>query len=128
LPNSLAFADIEAPTIEVVDVHRHAAEKLHAMLRRFDDRESSRVRDLVDLVLLLEHGLLEPCAVATAARRVWRERDGADPPGTFPALPAGWVDRYERAAAELGLGAASFPAAVGVVRVLWDGMAAPTVD
>ena len=44
LPNSLAFADIEAPAVEIIDVNRHAAEKFHAMLRQFDDRENTRVR------------------------------------------------------------------------------------
>jgi hypothetical protein len=50
LPNLLAFAGVPAPVVEVVDVHRHAAEKFHAMLRDYGDRENTRVRDLVDLV------------------------------------------------------------------------------
>jgi hypothetical protein len=33
LPNSLAFAGIEVPDIEIIDVHRHAAEKYHAKPR-----------------------------------------------------------------------------------------------
>jgi hypothetical protein len=48
LPNSLAFADVPASAIEVIDVHRHAAEKFHGMLRDFGERENSRVRDLVE--------------------------------------------------------------------------------
>lgn len=35
LPNSLSFAGIDVPTIEVIDVQRHAAEKFHAMQRDF---------------------------------------------------------------------------------------------
>src|SRR5680860_189942 len=50
LPNSLAFADVPAPEIEIIDVPRHAAEKFHAMTKDFGERENSRVRDLVDLV------------------------------------------------------------------------------
>ena len=34
LPNSLEFAGIPATTIEIVEVHRHTAEKLHGMLPR----------------------------------------------------------------------------------------------
>lgn len=45
LPNLLAFAGIPSPVVEIVDVHRHAAEKFHAMLREFGDRENTRVRD-----------------------------------------------------------------------------------
>jgi hypothetical protein len=33
LPNSLSFAGISVPTIEVIDIQRHAAEKLHGMHR-----------------------------------------------------------------------------------------------
>ena len=51
LPNSLEFAGIAPVEVEIVDVHRHAAEKLHAMVRDFDERENSRVRDLVDIVI-----------------------------------------------------------------------------
>ena len=46
LPNSLAFADIAAPAIEIIDVQRHAAEKLHAIQRDFGSRDNTRVRDL----------------------------------------------------------------------------------
>lgn len=56
LPNALAFAGLDAVQIEIIDVHRHAAEKYHAMSRDFGDRENSRVRDLVDLMLLRDHG------------------------------------------------------------------------
>jgi predicted nucleotidyltransferase component of viral defense system len=70
VPNSLDFAGIPAPMIEVVDVHRHAAEKLHALCRDFGDRENSRVRDLVDLVILIEHDQLDPAKVATSVRHV----------------------------------------------------------
>jgi hypothetical protein len=51
----LAFAGVPAPVVEVIDAHRHAAEKFQAMLRDYGDRENSRVRDLVDLVVMIEH-------------------------------------------------------------------------
>ena len=78
LPNSLDFAGIVAPLVEIIDVNRHAAEKFHGMLRDFGDRENTRVRDLVDLVILTEHELLEPSALAAAVRLVWSERDGVE--------------------------------------------------
>ena len=59
LPNSLDFAGVATTEVEIVDVHRHAAEKFHAMTRDFGDRENSRVRDLLDLVLLIGHDLLD---------------------------------------------------------------------
>lgn len=75
LPNLLDFAGVPTPIVEIVNVQRHAAEKYHAMLRDYGDRENSRVRDLVDLVLLIEHDQLDPPLVAQAATQVWAERD-----------------------------------------------------
>lgn len=122
LPNSLAFAGIPSPEVEIVDVHRHAAEKLHAMLRDFGDRENSRVRDLVDLVILIEHDLLTPDTLASAARKVWTERDGGDPPNMLGPLPESWPYRYERLAAEQDIHTQSFRDAVASVTRLWAEM------
>ncbi len=125
LPNSLEFAGVTTPEIEIVDVDRHAAEKLHAMLKDFGDRENTRVRDLVDLVILWEQRLLDPRRLATAVRRVWSERDGTPPPATLAPFAASWPDRYERLVAEHDLQAASFPKAVAVVTALWTEMFPP---
>lgn len=122
LPNSLAFADVSVPEIEIIDIPRHAAEKLHAMSRDFGAHENSRVRDLVDLVILQEHDLLSPDPLALAVRQVWSERERAAPPADPPEVPAGWRERYAAFAAELGLKAASLPEAVAVVRTLWAEM------
>jgi len=122
LPNSLAFAGLEAVQIEIIDVHRHAAEKLHAMTRDFGDRENSRVRDLVDLVILSESSLIQPADLAVAIQQVWGERDGAEPPTGLPSAPADWEARYERMAREAGLGAPSFSEAVEITAALWTEM------
>lgn len=122
LSNSLDFAGIPAPVVEIVDVHRHAAEKFHAMLRDYGDRDNSRVRDLVDLVIMVEHDLLAPATVAARTIEVWTERDGADPPAALPLLPESWPIRYERIAADHDLETRTFPAAVALVGRLWADM------
>ena len=122
LPNSLQFAEVMTPQVEIIDVHRHAAEKYHAMLKDFGDRENSRVRDLLDLVILREHELLEPPDLASELRNVWEERNGSDPPPQLPDLAESWRLKYERQAAELDLDTASFPAAVEIVVALWAEM------
>lgn len=121
LPNSLDFAGIATPVVEVIDLQRHVAEKFHGMLKVFEDRTNSRVRDLADLVILSEHGLIDTEAAATAVRTVWAERDHALPT-VLSALPTSWHDRYERLAADHGLGAGTFPEAVAVVTALWTEM------
>lgn len=122
LPNSLDFAGIRTTEVEIVDVHRHAAEKFHAMTRDFGDRENSRVRDLLDLVLLVENGLIRPNAVADAARQVWSERNGTEPPRSLPSLPASWPARYERLSDDHDVEARSFLHADALVRSLWNQM------
>jgi hypothetical protein len=68
------------------------------MVKDFGTRENSRVRDLVDLVILLEHNLLDPPRVAAAAWQVWRERDGTLPPAMLPPLPHRPLDEPVRPA------------------------------
>ncbi|HEY2041362.1 MAG TPA: nucleotidyl transferase AbiEii/AbiGii toxin family protein [Jatrophihabitans sp.] len=110
LPNSLAFAGISTTDVEIIDVHRHAAEKFHAMTRDFGDRENSRVRDLLDLVILIENDQLSPGPVADSAREVWAERDGADPPRQLPPLPVSWPARYVLLAGGYDVEARTLPA------------------
>jgi hypothetical protein len=121
LPTALDFAGIDARKIEIIDIHRHAAEKLHAMQKDFGDRENTRVRDLVDVVLLSEHRLLDSEKLESAVRQVWAEREDTDPPGQSPEFPASWPDRYEDEATKVGLETLSFPDAVSVVTALWEG-------
>lgn len=125
MPNSLDFAGVDTQIVEVIDVARHVAEKFHGMLKDFGDRENSRVRDLADLVILCEHGLIDPPACAHVIRRVWDERDGATPPLMLPSLPASWPGRYDRLAADHRLDARTFPDAVVVVTELWSQMFPP---
>jgi len=84
-----------------------------------------RARDLVDLVILLDHGLLDPAAVRGAVVDVWQERDGSAPPQALPALPQGWADTYERLAHEHDLNTASFSAAIAEATTLWARMFDP---
>lgn len=119
LPNSLEFAGVPVPAIEIIDVQRHAAEKLHAIQRQYGDRENSRVRDLVDLVLLNESDLLDRRRLSVEVRNVWREREHADPPIGRPPIAAGWRDRYEQLADENDLQTQTFAAAVEFVDALW---------
>ena len=73
LKNYLDFAGFEAPKIGVINVEQHFAEKIHAYtLPR--ESENSRVKDLVDLYLIvknekLDTELLKQCLKDTFSRR-----------------------------------------------------------
>jgi hypothetical protein len=119
IPTALDFAGIEPVEMEVVDIHRHVAEKFHAMLRTYADGESSRVRDLVDLMLILVHEELDLRVLADTIRTVWQERDDVEPPTAFPGVPEGWPARYEQLASDNAVDPQSFTEASERVAVLW---------
>lgn len=119
LPNSLEFADVRSTTIEIIDVNRHAAEKLHAIQKDFGDRENSRVRDLVDLMIFLEYELLREAALMEAIVRVWHEREGNRPSGQLRPVPVNWAERYEALAAEHDVQPRSFTEATAKASELW---------
>jgi hypothetical protein len=127
LPGHLRFAAIEPPEIEMVSVARHVGEKLHAMLLEFGDRENTRVRDLADLVILREHGLIDPRRAADAVRQVFAERATALP-RALPPFPTGWPERYERIAREQGIATATFAQAAALLASLWDEMFRPAKE
>ena len=65
----LQFAGSPVVEIAVIDLRVHFAEKLSAYLRRYDDRPNTRVKDLVDLALLIEHGLPADHALRSVVER-----------------------------------------------------------
>lgn len=91
-------------TVRSIDLPRHAAEKAHAYARLYaHERPSSRVKDLVDLSLLIERGLIDPSTFAQAATIVFQERDGVPPPPDMPNPPGAWRASFTKMATEIGL-------------------------
>ena len=91
-------------TVRALDLERQAAEKFHAYARIYaHDRPSSRVKDLVDLVLMNEQAELVTSELADAVRRVFDERDGTEPPHTLPEPPREWERTYPPLADETGV-------------------------
>lgn len=118
IPCPLEFAGISTHSAEVIDVNRHAAEKFHALTRTYDDRPNSRVRDLVDLVLLIEFDLIDNDRCSEEVCITFRERHTHDLPSEI-APPPTWRDHYEQMASELDIEANSFDTAAVLVRAWW---------
>lgn len=113
--------DHEAVQIEAVDVFQHAAEKFHALVRTYaGDRPSTRVKDLVDIVLLLDAGLIGDAErLGERLRRVFAVRDDADPPPELPEPPASWADDYLALVSELRCSASTVDSAHRLARQLY---------
>ena len=104
-------------SVRSVDLSRHAAEKTHAYARIYaHDRPSSRVKDLVDLALLVEQELLEATAYARAVIDVFTERDASAPPSELPDPPGDWASPSAAMAADIGLDQRSLGEAATLVQ------------
>lgn len=116
VPPALAGTRMTAVAISAVDVAQHAAEKAHAYARVYAyERSSTRVKDLVDLVLMVEAGLLDAAAWGRRLGHVYRVRDAAVPPKALVEPPPSWGAPYAALAAELRLGARDLAAAYELV-------------
>jgi hypothetical protein len=119
LPGALAFAGFPQRDVEAVAPAQHFAEKLHALTRRYPKRENSRVRDLVDLLLLIENGLPGPADALEVARQVFTARATHELPNHIPDPPAAWSDTYAMLAADLDVQAATTSDAMARLNDFW---------
>lgn len=116
----LVFAGIPPARYPTISREQQFAEKLHAYtLPR--ERPNTRVKDLVDLILLIESELLDPKKVVHALQATFKRR------GTHPLPPAltppseDWRGPLEKLALECGLPVA-LETAFGGVRDYFHGL------
>ncbi|OHV36800.1 hypothetical protein BBK14_14610 [Parafrankia soli] len=119
LPNMLEFAGTPPRDIEAVDRRQHFAEKLHALTRDYGDRPNTRVKDLVDLVLLVESGLAADETLSGAVRHVFAVRSTHKVPKILPEPPPHWTEIYPTQAAGLTETPPRLDAALALVRAFW---------
>lgn len=122
----LDFAGLPPVEVEIVDRRQHFAEKLHAYTRTYGDRPNSRVRDLVDMVLLIEDGLQPDVGLFDVVQHLFRVRGTHEMSLDLPDPPAGWAGSYEGLAAEVAVGPKSLADAVTYVRTHWANTVAAT--
>lgn len=102
-PSLVAFADLEPLSVPVMAVEQHIAEKLHAYTRTYHGQPSSRVKDLVDLVLLQAEYSIQAGRLRHALEAVFAARDSHALPARFPLPPQGWATPYRAMAREIGI-------------------------
>ena len=119
LRNALVFAGVKSRTVELIDINRHAAEKLHALTRTYGNRPNTRVRDLVDLVLLLENDYLDDDGCRAAIRTTFEQRGTHELPSDLGGPPPAWTNNYASLVADLDVEADSLPDAFNLIRSWW---------
>ncbi len=100
MPNWLHFFGTTAPTIAMISLEQQFAEKIHAYTLPREARSNSRVKDLVDILLLMRMRVLETVKLIFALRQVFKIRDTHQLPLTLPHPPADWELPYAALAGE----------------------------
>ena len=100
----LGFAGLAPLDVPAVSVAVHAAEKLHALsFPRSDGRENSRVKDLVDVVLLRQATFADVEAVRLAVAATFARRATHELPERIELPVRSWASEYRKMATDLGL-------------------------
>jgi Nucleotidyl transferase AbiEii toxin, Type IV TA system len=98
----LGFAGIQRPEVRMIPREQQFAEKIHAYtLPR--NAANSRVKDLVDLALLIGSGGLEKPRILDALRLTFERRGTHDLPVGLVPPPADWQIPFQALAEECGL-------------------------
>jgi len=118
LPGMLAFAGIQPRTIESVDRRQHFAEKLHALTRDYGNRPNTRVKDLLDLILLIEDGLSADQYLLDVVKHVFAVRATHPVPSAIPDPPPAWMTEYPKLA-NITLAKAELSSALDKLRAFW---------
>jgi hypothetical protein len=119
LPGKLDFAGIRPRTIKSVGRSQHFAEKLHALTRDYGLRPNTRVKDLVDLLLLIHDGLSPDEHLLAVVRHVFMVRATHQVPTGIPDPPPAWRDEYPALAASAELNEQDLPTALDTLRAFW---------
>jgi hypothetical protein len=120
LPGTLSFAGVPARCIEAVDRLQHFVEKLHALTREYPDRSNTRIKDLADLVLLIETGLRPDRTLVDTVSHVFAVRDTHPVPVVIPDPPPAWKAGYPQIAAGLANTPSDLTSALALVRAFWS--------
>ena len=115
----LAFADVPPTIVASYPVTQQLAEKLHALtLPR--SQPNSRVKDLVDIVLIAESERMARDVLEAAVRATFDARHVHEIPRDLPTPPAEWRAAYRRLASEATLVSADIDGAIQTARDLFD--------
>jgi len=115
----LSFAGIPAARAALYPVAQQFAEKIHTYTFPWRDRDNTRVKDMVDLVLLVDSGLLEPDGVKRALRATFETRGTHPLPERLPMPPTDWAEPYAALAQDLQLPVMTLQEAYTYLNTYW---------
>lgn len=101
-PALLAFAGIKPTTVRVIPTEQHLAEKIHAYTKSYGAHPSSRVKDLIDMALLLQNGV-DRELLRTTLQTIFEARHTHEVPATLLSPPEYWRVPYRKLASNLAV-------------------------
>lgn len=99
----LGFAGIEHISFPAISKEQQFAEKLHAYTLPREESENSRVKDLLDLTLLIGAGELEKDILQIAMEKVFEYRATHQCPQSINPPPPTWEPKFNQMAKECGM-------------------------
>ena len=99
----LSFAGIAPVRGALLPIEQHFAEKIHSFTTPRPAAANSRVKDFVDLALLIENGLPDAKLVRKAVEATFARRQTHPAPEVLPAPPTAWEKPYAAMAADCGV-------------------------
>ena len=99
----LDFCKIPTPVMSMISKEQQFAEKIHAYTLPRDGRMNSRVKDLVDLLLLLNQQDIDLMGCSHALHTVFRVRRTHQLPESLLPPPVQWEVNFQKMALECGL-------------------------
>jgi predicted nucleotidyltransferase component of viral defense system len=116
----LRFAEIPIERFRSVALARHLAEKIHAYAHPRERR--TRVKDLLDILLIRELGLPATSAIRQEIAAVFGKRGAHPIPDTLPAPPPEWRVPFKAEAPRTGLGPMTLDQAEHQLDQLWKNL------
>lgn len=115
----LDFADIAPVTVPALAVEQHLAEKLHAYTRGYGDGPSSRVKDLVDVVVIAHTTTVDVGRLRLAVASIFQRRATHDVPDRLPTPPSDWDRPWAKLVEHLPADA-DLPSGFAAAARFWD--------
>lgn len=103
-PELLSFAGIPPAEVPALPLEQHVAEKVHAHTRSYaGGRASTRVKDLIDLVMMSSLFGFQASRLRRALEATFDARGTHPLPASLSPPPLQWRPAYRKMAAEVGL-------------------------
>lgn len=116
----IPMAEFDTAKVKIISAFQQFAEKIHAYTLVWGERQNTRVKDLIDLVLLLEVVTSNPMRLRHAVTRTFTTRNKQAVPIRLEPPPETWESEFRRIAQQVGLHTESVTEAFAMVSAFWE--------